>query len=1494
LGTTDQKSKIKKNFIATFLKWLSLSILSIIIGFILFLNIPQVQNTLFKRVLNKLNVQTQFHIQHQHFSLKWFHKVLLTDLSVKDSNNQLLCAIKCLKLRINPFRFFRGEGIVIDYLEVGNGDLRLIKAKADSVFNIQILLSRLEIPNSSISVGVPIDAKGFSVNKAVLKGFSILIDDQTIPSILTGFDPHHFKAERINAEVRQLGYHENTLVGELQHFSGYDPIKNLKLHQLHTQFKITPYGTLFNKLLINTDNSCLKGNLSFSYEGITDMSTILTHAYIDVELEELKLASKELAHFIPYFKDHNTDYTLKGSMVGKAADFHLKDFYLEFGKNKSYLCGDISLKGLPDFEKLCFDLNLRKGRLYTFDLLPHVTQEHHHILQRIQLCNVQSNISGTLHQFKAKGNFITNIGRVTTDMEVAVDKASREVTCKGDVNTQSLNIGKLLGIDELHELTMRAYVNGQSINSNAPNLYLRTHIEQLGFQGYRYEHIRADGRLGNLFFKGSVSVDDPNLVAYFDTKIDWKKPCKELSIKGLLSNAALDKLKITNKQAHFSSDINVVIQGDSWDDFTTDATFNRIQLEIEDKPLYMEQLHFLNGKKDGHSTLSLYSDLLDVQAEGAVKYTSLVHDFKEFVHAYQQRLLTSKVYVPSYTEKPYNFKYHLYLKDINPILQVIGPHMYVAPHTSFQGFFSQQEEVKFEFHMHEVDSLAFGGNQLQRSEWHITALQNKDGALIAATNKLKADKQQWKDYTSTENFALDINWVNDQISFKNSIGHENSNLQLNLAGTAGLHHTGVHISLDNTAIRVAGKQWELHSAGTVSIHPSHIKFHNILLSNEAQQISIEGKYSSTNSEKLIINLTNLDLNNFTPFIDRKMGGNIHGTLILTGTTEKPRVSSNINIHAITIGDLMVGDLCAKATWDNGNKGINVACQLNQLEKPIIHITGAYNHNDKAQGLDLVAEFSHAQLALIEPFFTNVFGELKGEVEGKFYIKGPLKAPSLDGKATVRAISLKFNYLNASYKGYGEVHCSGNNIKVEKLVLMDDEDGQANVQGDICHTYFKDFSLNLTGDISKLKVLNAKYEDNEYFYGKGIVSGNVAFTGMIDNIMITADAVTQKGSSLVIPIQKYNKKVGQESYIRFVDLKTCKKNTVEAPPSIKVKGLSLNMNLEITPDAWAEIILNRKDGDVIQSKGKGLLTIKSDLEGNLNITGNYELVEGTYNFSVYEVVKRKFKILEGSTITWIDKPYDGILHVRAAYNQRATLTPLLEQNEQAIKDKKKYPISVILTLEGILSDPDIHFNIEFPKPPDNPDLQEAIHTFKEKAASDRNYLEKQVFSLVMLRTLFSDNIGNFGDDTIKRSVGEIFSQQLSSIAAQLDENLEIDTDIDLEELTQEKTTSLPVKLSYNLLAGRLIISRESRINFDTGKEIDFANMVGDWSVEYGLTSDNRFRIKLHISPSGSETGTGMSNISKSVFGGLSFVYIKSFNKWRELFRHSQYHKAIVHN
>ena len=168
-----------------------------------------------------------------------------------------------------------------------------------------------------------------------------------------------------------------------------------------------------------------------------------------------------------------------------------------------------------------------------------------------------------------------------------------------------------------------------------------------------------------------------------------------------------------------------------------------------------------------------------------------------------------------------------------------------------------------------------------------------------------------------------------------------------------------------------------------------------------------------------------------------------------------------------------------------------------------------------------------------------------------------------------------------------------------------------------------------------------------------------------------------------------------------------------------------MALEITPDAWTEIILNTDTGDAIKGKGKGSLTIKVDAEGALSMTGSYALIEGEYSFSVYGMVRKKFKILAESSITWYGKPYQGILHVQAAYEQRVALAPLLSPNSPAASahDKRRYLVQVILALQGALSAPESYFKVDFQESPDNPDFQAAMSAFKEKAAADERYLNE---------------------------------------------------------------------------------------------------------------------------------------------------------------------------
>ena len=452
------------------------------------------------------------------------------------------------------------------------------------------------------------------------------------------------------------------------------------------------------------------------------------------------------------------------------------------------------------------------------------------------------------------------------------------------------------------------------------------------------------------------------------------------------------------------------------------------------------------------------------------------------------------------------------------------------------------------------------------------------------------------------------------------------------------------------------------------------------------------------------------------------------------------------------------------------------------------------------------------------------------------------------------------------------------MHVNGLKLTDDQQGEAELRGAIYHTGFKDFQLALAADVKDFKGLDTTNEDNEYFYGTGIVNGSMTLTGPVDRIAIDIKATTKPGTRVVVPIKQYGNRVEEASYIRFVSAQSREDDTVAQAHSVTLKGLALTIALAITPDAWTEIILNADTGDAIKGSGKGNLTIKVDTEGALSMTGHYELTEGAYRFSVYEVIRKKFKILAGSSITWYGKPYEGILHCQAAYEQRVALTPLLVANNAAAsaQDTKKYPVQVILALQGTLVAPEPHFKVNFQESSHNTDLQDA---FQAKAAADEHYLMNQVFSLIMLKMFFNDNLAKSSRGTLGRSVGELFSQQLSSFAARLDEDLIIDTDIDFSDLDQGKLESFRLKLAYNFLGGRLRITREGAISTSANREMSTANLVGDWTLESMLTKDGRLRAKLYNKY---VPNSLVTDNTTAMAGGFSLSYVKSFDRWKELF------------
>jgi hypothetical protein len=240
-----------------------------------------------------------------------------------------------------------------------------------------------------------------------------------------------------------------------------------------------------------------------------------------------------------------------------------------------------------------------------------------------------------------------------------------------------------------------------------------------------------------------------------------------------------------------------------------------------------------------------------------------------------------------------------------------------------------------------------------------------------------------------------------------------------------------------------------------------------------------------------------------------------------------------------------------------------------------------------------------------------------------------------------------------------------------------------------------------------------------------------------------------------------------------------------------------------------------------------------------------------------------------------------MNIKAAYEENVSLVSIQENTSNAEVDnslmRRKYPLKIIMGLNGPLLSPDIAFDFDFSNFPEG-ELQIPISAFKNRIANDEQEKNRQVFSLIMLRR-FSP-AGQFSGAGIGFSnLSQLISSQLNSLISQVDQNLEID--FDLATLDERALESFQLRVAYTFLDGRLRVMRDGGFTNLQGNA-DLNSIAGDWQAEYHLTKDGRYVIRVYNRTNFYNSLSSL-NIKNPNTYGISLSQTLLFSSFRELFQ-----------
>ena len=1468
------KTKLIKKRIEKPLKWLAIAILGLFISTFLVLQLPSVQNRLFRTLMRYLSSTTQFTLKHQHFKLKWLCHASLTGLTIQDPQDKTMLAVDQLTLKINPLQLLVDQYITLKAVRIQDAQVHLHKENKEEGYNIHIFLQRL-VGAEKLAPATQHTAR-FVVDSASLHNITFSLDDHKAVPLQDAWDTQHLAIHKIDAELANLKIQTSTLAVDIRHFTGRHAHRPLFVDHLSASLTVAPGNIQCKTLQLRTRYSTLEGGCTLTYDPSLPLAACEDNMRITAALNNAVISTEELAVFVPYFGQNKASYTFSGAVEGKVNDFRIKGFRFDFGDQGSHVEGHVSVQGLPRVQEAIFDMELKQGVLHTQDLLPYLDKKRHKLIEKFNLMQTQGRFHGRLADFIAKATLDTDLGEITTDLSVRINPTTQCTTYKGAIATRNFELGTWLNNPTVQQLTMQGQIDGEGLSWKGAHCQLEANIDKLGFRNYTYEKVYAHGHFSRAFFQGKLTVDDPHLKLRADASINLNGDTKNIAVHGVLDKACLQALQLTNRPATLCTQLSIAMRGLSLDNLKADAQLHQFCFNLEDEVLRLDALSIHADQGDFGRLLEVDSALLTLKAEGDFTYTSLVSDLRQFIQGYRRRLehvaLPPQKYVP-----PYTLAYQLHCKDINPLLHVFGIDAYVSPNTLLEGSFSQQEETSLSLRLAETAALSFKQNRWESTHLELSARQSKDGQAVSAMLQLASKEQQWGRLAATEDLALTISWQDDQIAFSGSLGQQEALQPINLRGQAVLLDRAIEITLTPPNEVLAENSWYAHPENRVMISNSRTQFQNFSFHKGPQQISLVGILSTDPTEVLHINIDNYALANINPFVNKQLTGVLNAAAVLQGTLGQPHLDSDITLQKLTIDDFLVGDIHAQTAWNNASQRLNLTCQVNHLQQQTVAIKGFYEPSKAVNSLQLTTHFTHAPLAAVAPFVANHLSQLVGELYGTVHIHGSPAKPSITGGASIKDAAVKINYLNTYYQVDGALTFDDQAINISTLHLSDNQQGKVVLQGKIIHKGFEDFRIDATGSVTNFTLLSTAPEDNEYFYGTGVLSGSLTASGPLSNMVVCLNATTDPGTHIFIPIRRTSNVVTQHNFIRFLNFKT--PYQAAQPGQVACKGFKLTLVLGITPDAHTEVILDTKTGDAIKGRGNGNLKLEVDLESKLTMAGNFKFVTGAYTFSLSQVVNRTFKILPESQITWYDSPTQGMLDVKAVYEQRASLASLLEDSDTTVgRGSGKYPVQVLVGLQGALLSPKKSFSVDFPEYPG--EFDRIVQEFKRKAKQDSKYAETQALSLLLFRAFSGKHITDAGSNTVGKRLSTLASQQLSNLASSLNNSLEVDLDMDLAALERKDSDMLYLNLAYKL-TDRLRVTRKGSLS---GAEhtSSTARLIGDWTVEYVLTQDGRLRAKLynkyitHATHMDTEGTTILS-------GGVGLLYTRGFNQWKELWR-----------
>ncbi|MDO4191220.1 MAG: translocation/assembly module TamB domain-containing protein, partial [Bacteroidales bacterium] len=421
------------------------------------------------------------------------------------------------------------------------------------------------------------------------------------------------------------------------------------------------------------------------------------------------------------------------------------------------------------------------------------------------------------------------------------------------------------------------------------------------------------------------------------------------------------------------------------------------------------------------------------------------------------------------------------------------------------------------------------------------------------------------------------------------------------------------------------------------------------------------------------------------------------------------------------------------------------------------------------------------------------------------------------------------------------------VLFQNIDIYDDEGNKGLLDGTLTHNgFFKDMRYHIILNCDNMMAFDIPSSQDALFYGKGYASGDVAINGDEKRVSINCNMTAKPNTNVYIPIDGASK-ASDDSFITFIDRSehidsTQLQEIYAKKAKQQTAQIGLNLLVNITPETNLYLIMDSQSGDIIKASGEGSVRLELDPQtSDFRMYGNCNILEGTYNFTFQNAMRRAFKVIPGGSLVWTGDPATPTMNIDAYYQINASLTDILTSDVLSNVGRSTVPVQCLLNMSGNLTQPELSFDIKLPNSEDelNSALKSAIHSDEE--------MRRQIIYLLVLGRFQPVNANNgvaqvFGQNELLSVVSTSLSSQLNNWASQLFDNWNFGVNMRSSGEGQDRSMEYELQILYTP-------NNRITLNGNVGYRNDnmsnsTSNFIGDFDVEYKIVKSGKLSAKAY--------------------------------------------------